>query len=346
LALDVLIDYASLVTVICRANTPQSRLVYQGKVRMLLAVALGNDQLVRGDRGTRILFCAQGSLRLINFFDKMTDDNMNPSTRQNYHQALKSLCNAVRGKDYMIQAPPALARAADQFLEQHLRAYLQRCENDRARVIGEKRAEPVFEQQDLRINFVDHERWWQLNLEELRRLQLEAANTPNWHLTYFLRFVVFLHYIPLRRSFWSRMDNQGVIFDIPSGRYLVLPPVEKSNHLKYGPRDYFQIPREHTDVMTWYIEHGRARLRSAASAVDRLDGPSDPFLLNEKGLPIRIDSITDIVRKFLYECYGLKLMLRTYRHLFAMALMSSEMEQEHRNFLVQQLRHSKATHDR
>jgi hypothetical protein len=57
--------------------------------------------------------------------------------------------------------------------------------------------------------------------------------------------------------------------------------------------------------------------------------------------------MTDIVRKFLYECTGLKLNLRTYRFLFAMAVMTSEeMSEAHKIFLTQQLRHSKSTHEK
>lgn len=342
---EALADYDALTTVVSRACTAVSRNIYIGKLRMLLAVALEQDRLVAGDRAARILFCPAGSLRLLHFFNRMMDEGMNPSTRQNYHRALKSVGDAVRGKDHLIQTTPDLARAADSLLERHLATYLSRCDNDRSRVIGEQRAEPEFEERDIRMSLTEHEEFWHLNLIELRRLQGAVdMTTSRWRVTYFLRLVVFLHYIPLRRSFWAQMHNGGVILDPQGQRYLALPHLEKSNHLKRGPRNYYQVAQEHTDVLHWYIHHGRALLRGRRAP---LDAPSDPFLLNDKGEPIQIDNITDIVRKFLYECTGIKMKLRTYRFLFAMAIMSSDdMEEAHKLFLTQQLRHSKATHDR
>ena len=167
---EALADYDALTTVVSRACTAVSRKIYIGKLRVLLAVALEQDRLVPGDRAARLLFCPAVSLRLLHFFNRMADEAMNPSTRQNYHRALKSVGDAVRGKDHLIQTTPDLARAADSLLDRHLADFLSRCDNDRSRVIGEQRAEPEFVERDIRMSLTQHEEFWHLNLRELRRL--------------------------------------------------------------------------------------------------------------------------------------------------------------------------------
>lgn len=339
---DILVDYQSLTVVLTRAMTADSRKIYTGRLRVLLAVANEGDPLGPGQRAARILFGPQGSIRLLAFFNRMADSDMNPSTRQNYHQTLRCVGNAVRGRDPLITCPPDLARAAESLLERHLAQYIRRCDNDRARVIGEQRAEAEFVEREISVDLGQHEAFWQQNLEELRRLQVSAEQgSQSWRKLYYLRIVVFLFYVPVRRSFWSSMHNAGVHLDATRRHYLALPRLEKSNHLKKGPRNYFQIPQDHSDVLDWYIEHGRTLLGGAR------DGPDALFVLNDRGQPVTKDNMTDIVRKFLYECTGQKLNLRTYRFLFAMAVMTSEeMSEAHKIFLTQQLRHSKSTHEK
>ena len=75
-------------------------------------------------------------------------------------------------------------------------------------MIGEQRAEPEFVERDIRMSLTEHEEFWHLNLIELRRLQGAVdLTTSQWRVTYFLRLVVFLFYIPLRRSFWAQMHK-------------------------------------------------------------------------------------------------------------------------------------------
>lgn len=340
---DVLQDYERMETALTTHKTAESRKIYEGKLRMLLIVALAQDlerDLIPGGRASRILFCAEGGNRLLRFFDRMADSGMNPSTRQNYHHALRLISKAVQKVDSIVQATPDIARAAAT-LDDLLKGHVDRCENDRQRFMGENRAEASFVERKLEISLEKHELFWQFNLEALRRHQLAVAkHTNRWRLIYFLRFVVFLFYIPVRRSFWTKMHNAGVHLDPTGQHYLALPNVEKSIHLRRGFRPYYQLPLHHTDVMTWYIQHGRSLLAQGQHG----DAASDTFLLSDTGRPIRPDTVTDVVRKFLYECTGLKMTLRTYRFLFAMAVKcSDDIEERHKLYLTQQLRHSLAT---
>lgn len=179
---------------------------------------------------------------------------------------------------------------------------------------------------------------WRKNLKALRELQNNVVDSDKWRQMYFMRFLVQLHYFPVRRSFFTacKLKHLGLY----AGSYWILPPYEKSNTLKKGPRQRFQFPSAHTDIIRFYLTEGRQILLNG-----RLDFSGD-FLVNDSGKSVKVDQVTDILRKFYWECLGQRLNMRDYRFLFAMATMHSDMPEKHKIFISQQLRHTVTTRNR
>lgn len=122
----------------------------------------------------------------------------------------------------------------------------------------------------------------------------------------------------------------------------MLPDEEKSNTLRGSPRDFYQVPSDHTDVFRFYMETGRSLLGG-------LPGAEQPFLVQPGplgGKKVSAQNITDVLRKFLYECFGEKSNMRDYRFNFAMGLMKADYAQEHKLWMTQQLRHRLVTQAR
>ena len=91
-----LVDYDLFVGVINRTRTVESAKIHCTKLKQLLTVGQGEDQILVQSSVSAILF--NNAERFLAFFNRMLQDGLNPSTRQNYHRTFIQLCqSAVQG---------------------------------------------------------------------------------------------------------------------------------------------------------------------------------------------------------------------------------------------------------
>ncbi len=331
-----LVDYDLFVGVINRTRTVESAKIHCTKLKQLLTVGQGEDQILVQSSVSAILF--NNAERFLAFFNRMLQDGLNPSTRQNYHRTFIQLCqSAVQG---LTRTPADLIVLAQQ-AEKLVVKFVDHADQSRNRHQAELRSKINQSKIGTVLTLKKHTKLFKANHDELVRLVEEGKKigknraSEAWRKEFCMRFAFSLFLYPERPSFWTKMKLGDITF--MNDTYYTLPETEKSIALQNKSRKHYIFDESFNPVMDFYLSQGRALLLGGKQ--------SDAFLIHYSGTSISESRLSAWFRKALIEYWGEpNLDLRGYRSRFQNEVMHDlTLTQEQRNFITQQLRHTPLT---
>jgi hypothetical protein len=291
-------------------------------------------------------------LSLVRFFNAMALSKMNGSTRANFARTAKKVTKAViRG---LIRIPSDLKRNAEIVYEQ-LKRTIRELDTAKNRVTIERR-NPIKQKSLGNPRFIDlerHKKVFELARKKLNQLIALQEDTPMWRYLFCCWFNFVLFEVPVRPSFYAECtvnDVESWMTESGQLQWAIRPQYEKSLGLQKTARDYFFIPEQLTKIFTFYMETGRDLLKLAGLKGKSQQGAPEALLLNEVGQPLHKDRFSLWFRKCMWEITrhlaksgnnGVELLtnLREYRYLFSVSVLHSDVSEK--DFIAQQLRHSK-----
>jgi hypothetical protein len=300
---------------------------------------------------SRILYTQP--LILLRFFNRMSTSGMKGSTRANFARTAKKATQGVL--EGLIQVPADLKRNATSVALQ-LRRTIRELDTAKNRATIERR-NPIKQKSLGNPRFVDlnrHEKVFSLARKKLKQLIALQEDTPMWRHLFICWFSFVLFDVPVRPSFFFECKLSSVTtWETEEGKlvWAILPDYEKSLGLQKTPRDYFFIPDELSEIFSFYMNTGRKLLLSGRKALSAPEPSS--LLLNESGEPLPKARLSLWFRKCMWEVTRhlsktdgqteLLTNLREYRFLFSVSVVHSDLPEKHKDFVAQQLRHSKTT---